>query len=182
MRSLSCIAAVFTLIVFAQSAEARAKLQAQKSSFSTNVECVVQAFGSNLEGKGMIVEVRDPGFGCGPFSNTPISNSADFFGGEAEVALTLPADNFQICSSAIVVAIITGNPCEAVPRVINRAGWGGAPISFGDCRALDQQCGSDITPAAIPYIDMWCRRPASQGGQPEGMLLSWSSRQANDVC
>ncbi len=167
---------VFTLFLFL----------ALRRTQATPVQCVVQAFGSGLSGKGISVTVRNSGFGCdGVFPWKPVTNSAKFDAtGEAEVKLNLHASTFGVCMTDMLIKATFDYKCYAIERTVLSADWGNL-AKHGSCRALEQRCGRQTSVTAVPYIDMWCRRPNTHvfnAGQPEEMRLHWRQNKPNDKC
>lgn len=146
----------------------------------SSASCVIQAFGSGLEGKGIHVYVET--FGCpGSNSHQVIQKAVDFNSqGEAEVSLNLPVDSFGACISTMDISVTLPYPCRRKGRSINGANWAGFG-GGGSCRALEQVCGGKTTIAAVPYFDMWCKNPANFN-QPQELKLGWSSISAGDKC
>lgn len=144
-----------------------------------HVDCVVQAFGSGLGDKGFRVHVNEPGCVLPQF---PISNDANFVSSEAEVALTLPTEDGNICMSSMSIQVTLPYNCVALRRTITDARYENGASGLGSCRALQQRCGAVVSNAAVPYIDMYCRRSSSEGGQPEEMRISWANTVSDDHC
>lgn len=144
-----------------------------------DVDCVVQAFGSGLGDKGIRVHVNEPG--C-LLKQPTISNHANFVNGEAEVALKLPTVHGAICMSSMNILVTLPYNCVALKRTVTDARYGNGASGLGSCRALQQRCGHSVSNAAIPYIDMYCRRPSRDGGKPEEMKITWQNTLAHDHC
>lgn len=151
-------------------------------SQTSTVNCVVQAHGTGLNGKGIRVRVNSNGFFCGPFTNTPIIREAKFFGEEAEVEISIQANQFQLCMQSMNIWVTVPYSCDVLSRLVTRVEWGNGITGVGTCRILEQQCGGVTSAAAIPYIDMWCRRPISFGGNPEEMRMEWAFPVPQDTC
>lgn len=134
----------------------------------------MQVFGTGLEGKGIQVEVQDNGFAC-TSQWTTVKKRANFVDGKAEVPLRLYADEWKLCMVALQVWVTLPYACTSLSRVVHNVSWGLLSPQQGSCRALQQKCGATVSDAAVPYIDMWCRRPPGQfnGGNAEEMDISW---------
>lgn len=153
---------------------------------STPVQCVVQAFGTGLGDKGISVTVKNSGFGCADvFPWKDVTNSAKFdSSGKAEVKLFLHASTFGVCMTEMTIKATFSYNCVAISRKVQMSAWGFLG-KHGSCRVLEQQCGPTRSAAAIPYIDMWCRRPTTatfNAGKAEEMRLSWLSNKIKDKC
>lgn len=163
-------------------------LLAVNQAKARSVQCVVQAFGTGLNDKGISVTVKQSGFGCnGVFPWDDVTKSAKFDStGEAEVKLNLYATEFGICMTQMEIEVTFDyKGCSPVKRTVLSADWGFI-AKHGSCRALEQQCGRGArSVAAVPYIDMWCRWPTSHvfnSGQPEEMRLGWRQKLSIDKC
>eukprot|EP00173_Palmaria_palmata_P005503 Plantae.Rhodophyta-Palmaria_palmata.ctg9912.p1 GENE.Plantae.Rhodophyta-Palmaria_palmata.ctg9912~~Plantae.Rhodophyta-Palmaria_palmata.ctg9912.p1 ORF type:complete len:179 (+),score=11.21 Plantae.Rhodophyta-Palmaria_palmata.ctg9912:114-650(+) len=146
--------------------------------------CVVQAFGTGLEGKGIQVQIQQSGFGCVQ-SWRDIKKSAKFDGtGEAEVPLRLHTNSFGICMVGMKITITLPYQCKGIDRIIGKATWAGIGGGQGSCRALQQRCGSVQSNAAVPYVDMYCRTPSGQvfEGMAQEMKLDWVFPISDDRC
>lgn len=149
----------------------------------TTVRCAFQAFGTGLGGKGIRLEVVRPGFFCGSDTQDKLVKSANFLGGEAEILISLPADDWKLCFQSMNVWVTLPYSCSTINRLVTKAEWGWLSSPLGTCRALQQKCGQTTSNAAIPYIDMWCRRPANYlNGRAEEMQLEWAFGNSADNC
>lgn len=147
-------------------------------------DCVVQVFGTGLQGKGIHVEVNQNGFGCVQNWNKVVG-SADFDGtGEAEVPLRLHTDTLGVCMVSLSVWVTLPYSCQAWNRSVDTATWGTPIGGQGSCRALQQNCHCATSIAAIPWIDMWCMTPSGLvfEGQAQEMKLKWSFPMNEDQC
>lgn len=152
-------------------------------------DCVVQAFGTGLGGKGIAVEVVDNGFNCqgSPWPWKKVEGLAKFDStGEAEVKLRLHAGVFGICMLSMNIRVELPYTCQVLTRTVTRASWAGTFGGQGSCRALQQKCDRSTTNAAIPYFDMWCRTPTGIGsvfgGKAQELRLDWAFPTASDKC
>lgn len=148
-------------------------------------DCVVQAFGSGLSGKGIRVEVRSNGINCpgNPTLNNPVNQAKFDDFGEAEVPLRLHVDQSGVCMVALSVWVTLPYNCKSLERSARSATWQGLTGGNGSCRALEQKCDV-VSTAAVPYIDMYCRTPRNQvfEGQTQEMMLKWNFPSPNDKC
>lgn len=151
-------------------------------------DCVVQAFGKGLRGKGIKVTVKQHGFGCPnvwPWNDKAAdAKFGSKFPDEAEVSLKLHVSHFKVCMTEMLIEVDLPYECTPLKRRVHTADWsnilhGGQ----GSCRALEQKCDSKVTTAAVPYIDMWCRVPSGMihAGFPMEMRLNWQGS-SKDKC
>lgn len=180
--------ALFALILALCTEADQVELSTKARQSSSYVQCAIQAFGEGLEDKGIRIEITRPAFFCGnpstpDNSNDVITKSAKFIGGEAEISVSLPATEFRLCFSSMSIWATVPYSCSTVSRLITSSEWGFGFTPLGTCRALQQKCGSTVSNAAIPYIDMYCKRPSdSYGGRTEEMRLEWGFSQPDDKC
>eukprot|EP00177_Eucheuma_denticulatum_P004789 GFKZ01008699.1.p1 GENE.GFKZ01008699.1~~GFKZ01008699.1.p1 ORF type:complete len:179 (-),score=12.30 GFKZ01008699.1:521-1057(-) len=171
-----------TLLTFVTACIAQKATDRQSGLDGVSVDCVVQAFGSDLSDKGIYVEVQEVGFGCNPLPWRTVSGSAKFVNGEAEVPLRLQANTFGICMTRMIIRATFDYNCVAVDRTVFAARWTFGSVAQGSCRALRQNCAGTFSNAAVPYVDMYCRRPPStNGGRTEELRMDWF-RQPGDGC
>lgn len=112
---------------------------------AVTTSCVVQAFGTGLEGKGISVELKNVGCPSSASGRT-VSNAAQFDGsGEAEVALQLDVDASGVCFEEMIVKITLPDDhggCEGIPRTVSDISWASnVSGGVGSCRVLEQDCG-----------------------------------------
>ncbi len=154
--------------------------------YESHTECVVQAFGSGFQGKGISVTFRDIGHRCDTIYHTKWETKSAVFDstGRAVVKINLPVNIYSVCMTDMVIKATFDYNCYAVERTIGDADWGNL-AKHGSCRALEQLCGHQTSVAAVPYIDMWCRRPTNHPinpGKLEEMRLRWHLDNPNDKC
>lgn len=158
------------------------QLMSVKQSTSV-VQCAIQAFGTGLDDKGIRVQVQGPGFFCGNPGTSDVTAEARFRGGEAEVLVSLPGDDFRLCFQSISIWVTLPYSCQSLNRLITLARWGFLASQLGSCRAFKQRCGAVISNSAVPYVDMFCRRPSNYlGGRVEEMRLTWAFTESDDKC
>lgn len=155
--------------------------------YAVLTDCVVQAFGTGLSGKGIKVRVNSNGFHCPGFygSPKPVEKEKKFdSSGEAEVPLRLHVGPSGICMQSLKIWVTLRYPCDKEDRLVTQASWAGTGGGQGSCRALEQRCGGRISTAAVPYIDMWCRTPPGMvfAGKAQEMRMTWAFPTSKDKC
>ncbi len=179
----NCLLFTLFLLLIVQRAQAAHR---QHIRYQVHTECVVRAFGSGLQGKGISVTFREIGAGCdNMYPWKWVTKSAVFDStGKAVVKINLPVNIYSVCMADMVIKATFDYNCYAVERTIGDADWGKL-AKHGSCRALEQLCGRQTSIAAVPYIDMWCRRPTTHPTNPdkfEEMKLRWHRDHPNDKC
>lgn len=109
----------------------------------------------------------------------------EFYGTwEAEVPLLLHTNNLGVCMLEMKIRVTLPYQCKILYRTIERASWAGIGGGKGSCRALQQRCGSVLSNAAVPYVDMYCRTPSGQvfEGMAQERKLDWISPHSDDKC
>lgn len=185
MKLILIALSALTLALCTKAAQVELATKARQSS--SFVQCAIQAFGEGLDDKGIRIEVTRPAFGCAnpstPDTLNKITKSAKFIGREAEILVSLPATKFSLCFLSMSIWATVPYSCSTLNRLITSSEWGFGRTRLGTCRALKQQCGSTVSNAAIPYIDMYCKRPSdSFGGRTEEMRLNWAFLEPDDKC